>query len=280
MGKRLADADGRRFFDEFASVRVSRLRATGVVDPSKRYALIPVGECTKLLNVAHTHFPCGGGFSYFVCPRCAKLAQTLYLIDDAPRCRRCCHALNIVDRSAYGFGRTERLRARDQYLDALIRKLETTEPLMLKPAPPNWVGRCRRVQRGNRLTMRMRRNMIALRLNQLASQQAKDNGGLNITRVFTPRATTAQVLDIKPIWRARTTQTALDAAQETILGALQSSDPKTRLNAAKLMLKNAKQDRWDLHKRRLHWRRAPDFPDHKPSGSVRGTLTGILWGAK
>ena len=64
--------------------------------------------------------------------------------------------------------------ARDAALDALIRKLETTEPLMLKPAPPNWVGRCRRVQRGNRLTMRMRRNMVALRLNQFVSQQASE----------------------------------------------------------------------------------------------------------
>ena len=86
----------------------------------------------------------------------------------------------------------------------------------------------------------MRRNMVALRLSQLASQQAKDSGGLKITRAFTPRAATTQVLDIKPIWRARTTETlqaALDAAQETILSALQSSDPKTRLKAAKLMLK-------------------------------------------
>jgi hypothetical protein len=173
MPKRRSDAYGRKFLDQFESVRISRFRATGVVDPTKRYALIPIGEKTKLLCTAHTHFPCGGGFSYFVCPRCAKLAQTLYLIDDAPRCRRCCHALNIVDRSAYGFGRTERLRARDQYLDALIRKLETTEPLMLKPAPPNWVGRCRRVQRSQRLTWRMRRNLVALRLSQLASQRAR-----------------------------------------------------------------------------------------------------------
>ena len=172
MGKRLADADRRRFFDEFASVRVSRLRATGVVDPTKRYALIPIGEKTKLLCTAHTHFPCGGGFSYFVCPGCAKLAQTLYLIDE-PRCRRCCHALNIVDRSAYGFGQTERLMARDAALDALIRKLETTEPLMLKPAPPNWVGRCRQVYCSQRLTWRMRRNLVALRLSQLASQRAR-----------------------------------------------------------------------------------------------------------
>ena len=240
MPKRRSDADFRRFFDEFRKVRVSRWRALGVIDPSRNYAIIPLNGRDKLFNTAHTHFPCGGGFSYFVCPRCAKLAQTLYLIDDAPRCRRCCHALNIVDRSAYGFSRTERLMARDAALDALIRKLETTEPLMLKPAPPNWVGRCRRVYRSQRLTVRMRRNMVALRLNQLASQQAKDNGGLNITRAFTPRAAATQVLDTKPIWRARTTETlqvALDAAQETILSALQSSDPKTRLNAAKLMLR-------------------------------------------
>ena len=241
MPKRRPDACTRQFFDEFASVRVSRLRATGVVDPSKRYALIPVGECTKLLNVAHTHFPCGGGFSYFVCPRCAKLAQTLYLIDDAPRCRRCCHALNIVDRSAYGFGRTERLRARDQYLDELIRKLETTEPLMLKPAPPNWVGRCRRVQRGNRLTMRMRRNMVALRLNQFVSQQASEGSepGDKI-KTYKPSEAARQLIDIRKIWRARTPESlerALDNAQVEILLALQSDDLPTRLIAAKLMLR-------------------------------------------
>ena len=241
MPKRRADAHFRRFFDEFANLHISRFRATGVVDPTKRYALIPVGEKTKLLRTAHTHFRrTGGGFSYFVCPRCAKLAQTLYLIDDAPRCRRCCHALNIMDRSAYGFG-TERLMARDAALDALIRKLETTEPLMLKPAPPNWVGRCRRVQRGNRLTMRMRRNMVALRLNQLVSQQASERAedGARI-KTYKPSEAARQLIDFKPIWRARTSeqlQQALDAAQETILGALQSSDPKTRLNAAKLMLR-------------------------------------------
>jgi hypothetical protein len=240
MPKRRTDAGERPFFDEFTKLRISRFRATGIVDPAKRYALIPVGERQKLIGTAHVHFPTGGGFSYFICPRCAKLAQSLYFIDDAPLCRHCCHALNIVDRSAYGFGRTERLRARDQHLDELIRKLETPEPLMFKPAPANWSGRCRQVYRGKRLTQRMRHSMIVLRLNQLASQQVKDSGGLNITQALKPRAATTQVLDIKPIWHARTTETlqaALDAAQETILSALQSSDRKTRLNAAKLMLK-------------------------------------------
>jgi hypothetical protein len=240
MPKRRSDADFRRFLDQYPKVRISRFRATGVVNPSRNYAIIPLNGRDKLLNVVHTHFPCGGGYSYFVCPGCSKRAVVLYLID-APRCRRCCQALNIVDRSAYGFGRTERLRARDQYLDELIRKLETTEPLMLKPAPPNWGGRCRRVQRGNRLTMRMRRNMVALRLNQLVSQQASERAedGARI-KTYKPSEAARHLIDFKPIWRARTTenlQRALDNAQETILNALQSNDPKTRLNAAKLMLK-------------------------------------------
>jgi hypothetical protein len=37
MPKCLADADNRRYFDEFESVRVSRLRATGLIDPAKRH---------------------------------------------------------------------------------------------------------------------------------------------------------------------------------------------------------------------------------------------------
>jgi hypothetical protein len=47
MPKRRADANSRRFFDEFASVRASRLRATGVIDPAKPYALTPVGKRQK-----------------------------------------------------------------------------------------------------------------------------------------------------------------------------------------------------------------------------------------
>jgi hypothetical protein len=55
MPKRRSDAYGRRFFDEFESVRVSRLRATGVIDPAKRHAVIPFPKGTmKLIYTAHT----------------------------------------------------------------------------------------------------------------------------------------------------------------------------------------------------------------------------------
>jgi hypothetical protein len=87
MGKRRSDATGRRFTDEFDSVRVSRFRATGVIDPLKREALIPwPNGKTKLIRTAHTRLKYGGGWSFFVCPQCAKLAQKLYSIDDRPLC--------------------------------------------------------------------------------------------------------------------------------------------------------------------------------------------------
>jgi hypothetical protein len=144
MGKRRADATGRRFTDEFDSVRVSRFRAMGIIDPSRRTAVIPFPNGKdKLIAVAHTRLKYGGGWSFFVCPGCAKLAQTLYSIDDKPLCWRCCDKLNIRHRGKWGMGREERLRAADEQLDRIIAKLETTKPLRLKGAPTSWGGKAR-----------------------------------------------------------------------------------------------------------------------------------------
>jgi hypothetical protein len=93
MPKHRADASHRRFTDEFPSVRVSRFRANGTIDPAKRTAIIPFpGGKQKLIAVAHTKLKYGGGWSYFICPKCAKLAQTLYSIDDKPLCWRWSYA--------------------------------------------------------------------------------------------------------------------------------------------------------------------------------------------
>jgi hypothetical protein len=237
MPKRRADADTRRFFDEFEMVRVSRFRATGVIDPAKSNALIPFPNGkVKLLGVKHTWFAKGGGWSYFICPGCGDRAVNLWLIADAPRCSQCCDAMNIKHRGAYGFGRDTRRRVRDKRLDAIIAKLETKEPLRFKPAPEPWWGRKRLLSNSHDLTRTMRRNMVTLRLGQLASQQSKDCATLG----FLPLAASKQLIDLKPIWRANTSerlQQALDKAQTQIIAALKSSDPKTRLNAAKLMLR-------------------------------------------
>ena len=248
MGRRRADADTRRFFDEFESVKVSRFRAMGVIDPAKREALIPFPNGkTKLIGTGHRAFPNGGGWSFFVCPKCAKLACTLYLIDDAPRCSKCCDAMNIKHTSTHGFGRAERRRAADLHLDRIIAKLETTEPLRFKPAPASWQGRARLVYNGQTLTKAMRRRMITLRLNQLANQQARHNDAhLKLVRAYQPHSgALAAIPELQQVWRARTReslQQALDAAQVAILNALNSDEPTKRFIAARLML-NTKQAR-------------------------------------
>jgi hypothetical protein len=241
MGKRRDDASHCRFTDEFPPVRVSRFRANGTIDPAKRTATIafPDGS-TKLIGVGHTHLKYGGGWSFFICPGCAKFAQTLYSISDRPLCWRCCDKLNIRHRGKWGMGREERMQAADQSLDRLISKLETTEPLRLNGAPASWGGKAQLVYNSRRLTERMRRSMIQLRLSQLASQQAND-GGLKITRSFKPRAEAlAAIPELGQVWHATSTkrlEQALDAVQCALLRALESNDPRQRLSAARLMLK-------------------------------------------
>jgi hypothetical protein len=246
MGKRRADADTRRFFDQFESVRISRFRAMGIVDPSRPQAVIPFpGGSTKLLSVSHTAFPNGGGWSFFVCPKCAKRSMRLYLVDDAPLCWRCCEAINIRHAAKWGFGRAERLKASDRALDQLIAKLETTKPLRLKPAPPHWNGHF--IQSRERKLTRLRKRMIALRLNQLASQQTKANNAyLKLTRAYEPRSDALMAIpELAQIWKARTHESleqALDKAQVAILTALESSEPQQRMAAARLLF-NTKQAR-------------------------------------
>lgn len=242
MGKRRSDADTRRFFDEFEKVRVSRFRATGVIDPAKSQALIPCPDGkVRLIGTHHAAFPNGGGWSYFLCPKCARRTPTLYLIGDAPLCTRCCDALNIKHASMYAFGREARRKAKDRHLDQLIAKLETKEPLKFKPAPASWGGKARQVYRSRRLQRIMRRRQIELRLNQLASQQTKDSGALKLTRAYKPHTGALAVIpELRQIWRANSTerlQQALDKAQGHILKALESDDPQQRLNAAKLMMR-------------------------------------------
>ena len=241
MGKRRVDADHRRFLDEFECVKIPRLRATGVVRLDAPHAIIQVGDRQKLIGLAHVRFRNGGSWSLFRCATCARRANRLWLIEDRPLCRHCCEGIGIVHRSKWGFGRHERLRARDQKLDELIAKLDaTTGPLRFNPAPKHWRGRARLVSNSRSLTARMRRSMIVCRLAMLASQQAAKQGDDGLLRAYQPRADAARATDIKPIWRAASAevlQQALDRAQIAILAALDSNDAQQRLAAAKLFLR-------------------------------------------
>ena len=146
--------------------------------PSVRKTKAATPQC---VGVAHTVFENGGSWSYFVCPKCGGRKKKLWLVDDAPRCLSCCWSLGVRYRSAYGFGRSERLRERDRYIDRVqARRLR---------------GRKRR------LTMTMRRSMITCRLAQLAHQQkTKDESGklLPFMRSYQPRKAAIEAIPDLP----------------------------------------------------------------------------------
>jgi hypothetical protein len=233
MAKRGRDADSRIFFDELVSLAASRLRATGAIRLEDRYGIIAFGEKQKLVGVAHTVFENGGSWSYFLCSGCGGRKKKLWLVDDAPRCLNCCWSLGVRYRSAYGFGRSDRLRERDRHVERVQgRRLR---------------GRKRR------LTMTMRRSMIVCRLAQLAHQQKAKDGSdeaLQFLRSYQPRKAAIEAIpDLKRLWKAQSTEAleqALDQAQGAILDALQSDDIRTRIIAASLMLKTraARQRGW------------------------------------
>jgi hypothetical protein len=219
MPKRGSDANSRIFYDQLVSLGVSRPKATGAIKLEDRQVLIPFGGRTKLIGVAHTVFKNGGSWSYFDCPKCGRRVKRLWLIDGgAPRCMKCCWSLGVRYRSAYAFGRTERLRERDHRVDRLQAMLEGG-PLRLKPVPPN-----RRLDRCNRLTWSLQLASIATRLPLIAYQQQQNSEPhepLPLMRACKPRA--------------------------AALEALESKDLRTRLKAAKLMLRTRQA-------RQLGWR--------------------------
>jgi hypothetical protein len=241
MPKRGSDANSRIFFDELPSLGASRLRAMGAIRLEDQQAVVPFGEHDKLIGIAHTKFPNGGSWSYFRCPRCGDRAKKLWLVDDAPRCLKCCWSLGVRYRASYGFGKTERLRERDRRVDRLQAMLEGG-PMRLKPVPPNWGSR--RLDRRNRLTWALRRARIVTRLAQIAyqhEQSSKSDEPLPFLSAYKPRAAAIETIpNLTSLWRARSTEDleiALDKAQSTIIQALESKHFQKRLGAATLMLR-------------------------------------------
>jgi hypothetical protein len=250
MAKRGSDADSRIFFDELVSLGVSRLRATGAIKLEDRYGVIAFGDKQKLIGVAHTVFRNGGSWSYFVCPGFGRRAKRLWLVNDAPRCRSCCWSLGVRHRSAYAFGRTERLRERNRRVDRLQAMLEGGR-LRLKPPPPNWGDR--RIDRRTSLTWAFRRARLVSRLSQIVYQELQKREPHQPSpplHASKPRAAATEAIpNPKSLWRAKSIEEleiAVDKAQSVIVRALQSDDFRTQLKAAKLMLKTrqARESGW------------------------------------
>jgi hypothetical protein len=194
-----------------------------------RPSYIPFGEQNKLIGVARLS-------------EVRWRKKKLWLVDDAPRCVKCCWSLGVRYRSAYGFGRTERLRERNRRVDRLQAMLEGG-PMRFKPVPPSWGNR--RLDRRDRLTWALRRACIVTRLTQIAyqhQQSSEPHEPLPLLRAYKPRAAAIEAIpDLKSLWRAKSTEDlerALDKAQSAISQALQSDDLQTRLTAACLMLRS------------------------------------------
>jgi hypothetical protein len=229
MGKRRADADHRRFFDEFVSVKASGLKAEGKLEGQQALIDFPDGV-DRVIGIRHTRFPNGGSWAYFVCPKCGRRSVKLWLIADAPHCYRCCFSLGVRSRSAYAFGQNARLKERDQRVEKIAEMLECG-PIRLKPRPYR-----KAPDRLKRLTITMRRGRIRLRLNQFAHLQSE----------YRPRAIASNALN-KPaeelVELARPTrplteiEDALDRAEHILLEALDSSDARRRIQAAAVILR-------------------------------------------
>jgi hypothetical protein len=229
MEKRSADADHRRFFDEFVSVKASRLKAEGKLEGQQALIAFPDGV-DRIIGIRHTKFPNGGSWSYFICPRCGGRKSKLWLINDAPRCLTCCRSSGVRYRSAYALGQNARLKERDQRVEKIAAMLECG-PIRLKPRPYR-----KAPDRLKRLTITMRRGRIRLRLNQFAHLQSE----------YRPRAIASDALNEPTkelIELARLTrplneiEDALDRAEHILLDALDSSDARRRIQAAAVILR-------------------------------------------
>jgi hypothetical protein len=79
----------RVYRDDLPVVKISRLRATGVVTEAMTETTVWLGDVTATVGLWHLHFPNGGGWSYFLCPGCGQKAQRLRVLNGRLFCRRC-----------------------------------------------------------------------------------------------------------------------------------------------------------------------------------------------
>jgi len=131
--------------DDLPAIRVSRLRALGVIRPDMERVAVKVGELESEVGLAHTTFPNGGGWSWFVCPQCRRRTRTLRLTEDKGLCCQRCDGLLYA------------CQHRDKSVHiARLRALLYGPPARLKP---RWLT----LDRRRRLELALRRAIIVER---------------------------------------------------------------------------------------------------------------------
>jgi hypothetical protein len=148
----------RLFQDDLPSVRISPMRAAGVVTPDMEWVVVAFGEGSDALKrrvrIRHHKFRNGGSWSFFVCPDCGRPGRSLKL-NGRPMCRRCCLREGIGYRVSSG-SPVERDAARMAHLQKLRGMLDGGAA-RLHPRPG------RRLDRRWSLTVSWRRGMIRQR---------------------------------------------------------------------------------------------------------------------
>ena len=119
----------RVFQDDLPAIYISRLRATGVITPETTDFVVRLGDVEQTVGVRARRFPCGGGWSSFVCPSCGVQVRVLRLLNGTVVCCRCCIRRGIRPRA-----HTMSVRRRAEHrIPKLRAMLESKESLRLKP---------------------------------------------------------------------------------------------------------------------------------------------------
>jgi hypothetical protein len=90
-----------RTIDDLPVARVSTLVAHGYIARGAVTALVRFCDdgVEYGVGVRMTHFPNGGFWARFVCPRCDRGCQRLRLLDGQPACGKCIRAIGLIYRS-------------------------------------------------------------------------------------------------------------------------------------------------------------------------------------
>ena len=91
----------KRTIDDLPVVRVSTLVARGYIRRDAKTARVRFGDdgVEYQVGVRMMHFPSGGFWARFVCPRCGEGSQRLRLPDGQPACGKCVRATGLIYRS-------------------------------------------------------------------------------------------------------------------------------------------------------------------------------------
>jgi hypothetical protein len=150
--------------EDLLSVSVSRLRAEGFLHSGDTCAVIgfvdpdapsaPGREFSIALSLRR--FRNGGNWSFFCCPRCARRARRLWLLDGQPSCYWCCEARGIRGRAA-NLPRSQRSVHRQRRVLALF----DSPSARLHPRPG------RTMDRREQLDRSLRRSQMVERMHRM-----------------------------------------------------------------------------------------------------------------